>query len=698
MGSTLPELTGGASSSVERRRVLFIFGMKKQVCHDMNKKAKRHMRHVIGVSFLLLAVLGALPQAHASAASVQTLTAPPVVFTQAGLTITTLSIPFAPTDTVVTQTISISNTSATTQTIDASGGINGVDSNSFRLGSSTTSPCDLLNNTVLGPGQSCNVNIAWVTDPTNPALTSATAGWTVPYGSGSIFLQLTATQTIGGGVPTTPGGGVEFRLATTTVTSLTFNFGPTDIAVTQTLSIVNTGTTAATIDATGGISGIDSNNFRIGQSSTNPCSLTTNTVLPSGQICNVDIAIILDPTNPTTVSPVGVWSVPVAGTTALTLTLGGAILPPGAIITGKVLTGTTGTPMSGVPVEACMLNAAGQATGQCSDTPTDATGTYKLVALAAGTYIVQPGVNGEVIVDPYTVAVTGNNQYQHTFGVTPPVPPKPDVELVTVPAPVTVPGTTTGLVVPILHTTAGIPIVYWGNVLTIAVNHSGSCSNAISAIFSVTTTASSTPVRQGPMIEGPSHNGVYTGTITPTFVTDHTHGNAHMHVELECADHHIETDDFDFYIDPSGFVKDTSGNPVAGATVTLYQLNTTTNAFVQVPNGSLVMAPTNRTNPDVTDAVGHFQWDVSPGVYKVRAQKVGCTDPSNPANSFVETGSLSVPPAQTDLLLVLACATAPIVPTATPEASSGALLSSGFVVLGLAIIARRRRLARKRAR
>lgn len=112
---------------------------------------------------------------------------------------------------------------------------------------------------------------------------------------------------------------------------------------------------------------------------------------------------------------------------------------------------------------------------------------------------------------------------------------------------------------------------------------------------------------------------------------------------------------FDAYIDPSGFVRSTRGTPVVGATVTLYRAESPYGPFTVVPDGSALMSPTNRTNPDRTDAYGHFGWDVVAGYYVVRAEKAGCNDPRDPSRSYVETPILPVPPPWFDLDLVLDC-------------------------------------------
>ncbi|MEX1357003.1 MAG: HYR domain-containing protein, partial [Gaiellaceae bacterium] len=113
------------------------------------------------------------------------------------------------------------------------------------------------------------------------------------------------------------------------------------------------------------------------------------------------------------------------------------------------------------------------------------------------------------------------------------------------------------------------------------------------------------------------------------------------------------------YIDPSGFVRTPGGNAIEGATVTLFRSDTgLPGTFVQVPDGSAIMSPANRTNPDLTDATGHFGWDVLAGYYLVRAEKADC----GPA---VESAVLTIPPPVTDLLLVLDCpvgdATPPVI-------------------------------------
>ncbi len=123
---------------------------------------------------------------------------------------------------------------------------------------------------------------------------------------------------------------------------------------------------------------------------------------------------------------------------------------------------------------------------------------------------------------------------------------------------------------------------------------------------------------------------------------------------------------FPIYIDPSGFVRTVDGAPLAGATVTLFQSQAKTGPFAVVPNGSAVMSPMNRVNPDQSEVDGHFGWDVIAGFYKVRVEKGGCHAPGA-ATPFVETVVMTIPPPVTDLDLRLQCdpAVTPAVPPPT---------------------------------
>jgi protocatechuate 3,4-dioxygenase beta subunit len=105
---------------------------------------------------------------------------------------------------------------------------------------------------------------------------------------------------------------------------------------------------------------------------------------------------------------------------------------------------------------------------------------------------------------------------------------------------------------------------------------------------------------------------------------------------------------FNIYIDPSGNVYDQFGNPLPGATVTLYRADSGDGQFTVVPDGSAVMAPKNRKNPDLTDEAGHFGWDVvrastasgrrrrgagHPGAARSRSSRRRCTRSRRPSST-----------------------------------------------------------------
>ena len=117
--------------------------------------------------------------------------------------------------------------------------------------------------------------------------------------------------------------------------------------------------------------------------------------------------------------------------------------------------------------------------------------------------------------------------------------------------------------------------------------------------------------------------GQYNGTIPPL---SPYHGPASVNVSITNCPDAADNIDFGFsvYIDPSGNVRTVQGAPVAGATVTLRRSDTAAGPFTVVADGSNIMSPSNRTNPDVTDSEGFFHWDTIAGYYIVRAEFAGC--------------------------------------------------------------------------
>jgi len=130
-------------------------------------------------------------------------------------------------------------------------------------------------------------------------------------------------------------------------------------------------------------------------------------------------------------------------------------------------------------------------------------------------------------------------------------------------------------------------------------------------------------------------------------VKSHMHGPI-IHIHFPCED-----DDCDVYYDPSGTVLSRTGIPLASATVVLLRSSTSAGPFVHVPNGSVIMSPGNRRNPDRTSALGDFGWDVSPGYYRVSAHHPGCSAGHHRAAAVTRVHS--VPPPVSNVLIKLTC-------------------------------------------
>jgi hypothetical protein len=198
----------------------------------------------------------------------------------------------------------------------------------------------------------------------------------------------------------------------------------------------------------------------------------------------------------------------------------------------------------------------------------------------------------------------------------------------------------------------GLPLLYWGDPINL--------KTEVTACEHPTVTYTITQgdpllvvLSSGPMTEGPA--GTFTAVAPPVYPH---HGYARVSFTADCPGPEPDPSpvEFDVYIDPSGLVRSVDGSPLAGATVTLLRSSSSGGPFSAVPSGSKVMSPANRANPDVTDAAGHFGWDVSAGFYRVRAEKAGCHAPGDPGRAEVETATYEVPPPVTDIDLRLDCA------------------------------------------
>ncbi len=302
------------------------------------------------------------------------------------------------------------------------------------------------------------------------------------------------------------------------------------------------------------------------------------------------------------------------------------VAPTGGAISGTV---SFNPPLQGATVQVC-----GE-TGFCNLTTTNTIGQYSVSGLEEGNYTITayppagfnllPGMIGPVFL-PAGLSLT--NQDLHLAGPTPP------------PADTTITSRGTN--------SEGLPVIYWGEPLTLTTQ---SCTGGTANYQLIQDGA---VLRSGGMAEGPP--GTYTAIIAPLFPD---HGDATVVIHINCPDTTTEDTQFDIYIDPSGTVVDQNGNPIAGATVTLFRSDSSSGPFEVVPDGSGIMHVANRNNPDTTDSSGHFGWDVIAGFYIVRAEAENC--------SSTESDVLTIPPPVTDLMLVLEC----VLPVTPPTAIAG---------------------------
>jgi hypothetical protein len=182
-------------------------------------------------------------------------------------------------------------------------------------------------------------------------------------------------------------------------------------------------------------------------------------------------------------------------------------------------------------------------------------------------------------------------------------------------------------------------------------------------------------VRSGPMTE--TSPGTFTGAAEATAPQS---GAASVDIVVDCpAGQANARSGFDLYIDPAGTVVDQQGNLVVGARVVLFRADSKEGPYVVVPDGSSIMAPSNRRNPDITGKDGVFQWDVTKGWYLVRATADGCVSPSDSTVPFGQTDRLEVPPPRLGLVIRLACGPKATVVRTLKVAKQGLIRGKGKV-------------------
>lgn len=328
----------------------------------------------------------------------------------------------------------------------------------------------------------------------------------------------------------------------------------------------------------------------------------------------------------------------------------GGGLPTGGTVAGTVTDGT-GAALEGAPVSAC------NSVHRCRNTVTNASGNYALSPLSPGSdWTVQasaPPGSGLLSqsVGPLTVVI--NETTAQDFVLTGPTPPPP------------------GTIVEGSGTTAnGLPSVYYGNPFRITTQN---CADATSATWQLLQSDEVLASGAMTMTPGSAVGGVAEWVAEVPELRPRS-GVAHVVLAFECPTGPVIVE-FDIYIDPAGNVYDQNGNPIEGATVTLFRSDEETGPFTQVPDGSAIMSPENRQNPDLTDANGFFSWLTVPGWYVVRAEAAGCTAPGG-SPAYVETDALPVPPEQLGLVLTLECEDVGV-PNRPPEIVTEAVTLEG---------------------
>ena len=298
------------------------------------------------------------------------------------------------------------------------------------------------------------------------------------------------------------------------------------------------------------------------------------------------------------------------GDVKLGIDFGNTVIPPGAIA-GMKWNDLNGDGIEqqnepGVPgIIVCISSAS-----RC--TTTDTVGHYQFDNVPTGTYIVSESRTGSVNTTPWSQQVTvasGVTSDNVNFGDKSPTPPPPEV---------TIQGTSQ-------WTYEGLPVQYWQASSTYTKDVSLHCGGVSPASIKLRLGPSSERLDLGfieqPMTQDTTTPNLWQATFDPFFPH---HGITPLTFFVTCADGTTEVQDGgSIYIDPSGNVFDQcTGAPIADATVTILQeFPPTTGNYVTAPSSTPPIKPA--TNPQTTDAFGHYGWDVVPGKYEVMVEKAG---------------------------------------------------------------------------
>ena len=295
------------------------------------------------------------------------------------------------------------------------------------------------------------------------------------------------------------------------------------------------------------------------------------------------------------------------------------------VLSGQVQNSLSDNVVVNGPVQICP-----DAGGPCRVRNTNQAGTYRTTGLAPGNYTITayPSAVADGTAASVQVTMADVDVVAPLVKLGPAPQPPPD-----------------GTTIESIASPDGIPVAIVGTSPRLATD---GCPGG-TATFDVT--ADADPIASGVLTESPAGSGHYAGLTGPLGAV----GDATVSISIACPGPMDEEIEFGIYIDPSGHVRDSTGAPVAGATIQLFRSASPAGPFVPVPDGSAVMSPSNRTNSDLTDADGHFGWDVVAGYYIVRASKDGCVSSANRAQPFAESHVMTIPPPVTDLDIRLYC-------------------------------------------
>jgi hypothetical protein len=249
----------------------------------------------------------------------------------------------------------------------------------------------------------------------------------------------------------------------------------------------------------------------------------------------------------------------------------------GGTISGTIFAVSAASVLPGAPISVC-------GAGCCETGESDALGQYSFSGLHPGGFVVTaypPTATVLFSAKTGTLTIAGMETLSNQDLILdqPQAPP---------------PGTT---VTTHASTSAGNPVVYRHEPIGLSVQAAGGGSATYEIIVD------GSPVGSGTLVEGPA------GTYSVTIPGLNFPRRARVVVTI---DHPTDPTAFglDVYIDPSGFVRFVNGDPAVGAAVRLLRSESPDGPFALVADGSAIMSPSNRTNPDTAAADGATAWDV----------------------------------------------------------------------------------------